>query len=47
MSERTVEFYRKENGRIPVEEFLDELPMKHREKAKKYKEDYMRRMENE
>ena len=33
MSERTVEFYRKENGRIPVEEFLDELPMKHREKA--------------
>ena len=33
MSERAVEFYRKENGRIPVEEFLDELPMKHREKA--------------
>lgn len=33
MNERIIEFYIKGNGRIPVEEFLDELPLKHREKA--------------
>ena len=100
MSERAVEFYRKENGRIPVEEFLEEFgkllgepyikymgddifelrikfakdisrifyffwsekkiiltngfvkkskktPKSELNKAKKYKEDYMRRMKNE
>lgn len=29
----SVEFYRRENGTAPVEEFLDQLPVKHRVKA--------------
>ena len=29
----TIEFYEKENGRKPVEEFLDALSIKHREKV--------------
>lgn len=31
--EYTVEFYRKENGDSPVEEFIDSLDVKHQAKA--------------
>ncbi|AKA70537.1 hypothetical protein [Clostridium scatologenes] len=41
----TVEFYQRENGNIPVMEFLSSLSSKMR--AKGYKEDFEKRCENE
>ena len=38
MRKGNIEFYKNENGRIPVEEFMDKLPIKHREKAVRWSE---------
>lgn len=37
-----VEFYQRENGKIPVREFLFSIPAKLRAKARGYMEDYTR-----
>ena len=40
-----VEYYQKENGDIPVLDFLDKTPQREIDRAKQYKDDYEMRCE--
>lgn len=54
MNDKEIIFYKRENGKVPIHEFLDTLPKKHRIKAlrslqllEEFGPDYERRMSYE